>query len=188
MILPIYIYNHPVLRQRALPIRHVDDAIRALADNMFETMYNANGIGLAANQVGLRHAMIVVDISDMDEGDGTPPLCLLNPRIAASSETEIEYEEGCLSVPGIRDLVVRPDAVTVEFDDLELRHHRIEASGLLARVLQHEIDHLNGVYFFDRVSPVRRALLKNKLKKIERGNFECSYPTVHPVVNDEARL
>ncbi len=185
MILPIYIYNHPFLRQTAEPIRHVDDTIRALAENMFETMHNANGIGLAANQVGSRLAMIVIDISDMEEGDSTPPLCILNPRIVASSGHEVEYEEGCLSVPGIRDIVVRPDAVTVEYNDLELRPQRIEATGLLARVLQHEIDHLRGVYFFDRVSPVRRALLKNKLKKIERGAFDCAYPFVHPATQKE---
>jgi peptide deformylase len=185
MILPIYIYNHPILRQRAEPIQHVDEAIVALAENMFETMHNANGIGLAANQVGSRHAMIVIGISDTDEGNAPPPLCLLNPRILAFSEREVEYEEGCLSVPGVRDIVVRPDAVTVEYEDLELRRHRIDADGLLARVLQHEIDHLSGVYFFERVSPVRRALLKNKLKKIERGAIDCSYPYVHPSLQKE---
>lgn len=183
MILPIYLYNHPVLRRRAQPITSVDDNIRSLAENMFETMWNANGIGLASNQVGQPHAMIVVDISEVESSDHSAPLCLLNPRIVAVSDHTSDYEEGCLSVPGIREIVLRPSAITVEYDDLELHHHRIEADGLLARVLQHETDHLNGVYFFDRISPMRRALLKSKLKKLERGNgIDCSYPFVHPLV------
>ncbi|GBD06169.1 Peptide deformylase 1 [bacterium HR20] len=183
MILPIYLYNHPVLRRPAQPVPSVNDEIISLAENMFETMRNANGIGLAANQVGQPHAMIVVDISDVEDGERTPPLCLLNPRIIAASDAMEEYEEGCLSVPGIREIVVRPAAVTVEYDDLELHHHRIEAEGLLARVLQHETDHLSGVYFFERISPMRRTLLKSKLKKLERGSgIECSYPFVHPLV------
>lgn len=180
MILPIYIYNHPILRHRAAPITHIDSSIIELAQNMFETMYNANGIGLAANQVGSPHALIVLDISDLDEGKNTQPLCLLNPKIVHQSEPIVEYEEGCLSVPGIREIVARPDAVTVEYDDLELHHQRLDANGLLARVLQHEIDHLNGVYFFERLSPPRRMLLKNKLKRIERGSVQCDYPFVHP--------
>jgi len=185
MILPIYLYNHPVLRERAHPITATNDEIISLAENMFETMRNANGIGLAANQVGKSLALIVVDISDMEDSDALPPLTLLNPHIIAVSNDTSEYEEGCLSVPGIREIVVRPAAVTVEYDDLELRHHRVEAEGLFARVLQHEIDHLNGVYFFDRIAPMRRTLLKNKLKKLERGNaIECSYPFVHPIVTN----
>ncbi|MCX8051733.1 MAG: peptide deformylase [Chlorobi bacterium] len=181
MILPICVYNHPVLRKRAEPIEEVTDEIVSLAENMFETMANANGIGLAANQVGVLRSIVVVDISEMEDGDGTPPLCLLNPTIVASSPDEVEYEEGCLSLPGLRDVVVRPSAVTVEYDDLDMRHHRLDATGLLARVLQHEIDHLNGVLFIDRLPAMRRVMLKNKLKKLERGTVECNYPFVHPL-------
>lgn len=188
MILPIYLYNHPVLRQQAKPIESVTPEIAELAANMFETMYNANGIGLAANQVGQPYALIVIDISDQDEGNNPPPMCLLNPRIIAASKELSEYEEGCLSVPGIREVVVRPTAVTITYDDLELRPHRLEAEGLLARVLQHEIDHLRGVYFFDRISPLRRSLIKNKLKRLERGNVDCSYPFIHPVQQNTASL
>lgn len=181
MILPIYLYNHPILRHKAVPVTKVDDALHGFVQDMFETMHNANGIGLAANQVGSTLAVIVIDIREAEGGEGVPPLCLLNPRIVASSDDLVDYEEGCLSVPGIREIVLRPSRVTVEYDDLELRHQRIEAEGLLARVLQHEIDHLNGVYFFDRLSPTRRALLKSKLKKLERGAVECDYPYVHPI-------
>lgn len=188
MILPIYLYNHPVLRQRAKPIETVISEIVELVGNMFETMYNANGIGLAANQVGQSHALIVVDISDVEGGEDIPPLCLLNPRIVAASDELGNYEEGCLSVPGIREIVIRPKAVTIEYHDLELHPQRLEAEGLLARVLQHEIDHLNGVYFFDRISPLRRNLIKNKLKRLERGYVDCPYPFIHPVLQNSASL
>ncbi|MCX7929693.1 MAG: peptide deformylase [Chlorobi bacterium] len=178
MILPVYLYNHPILRQRAEAIKETDDELTSFVSNMFETMYNANGIGLAANQVGSRRAVIVVDIGQLEENGTTQPLCLLNPQIIVSSDQLVEYEEGCLSVPGIREIVFRPDKVTVEYDDLALSHHRIEAEGMLARVLQHEIDHLNGIYFFDRISPMRRTLLKNRLKRIERGSVSCDYPCI----------
>ncbi|MFM8178180.1 MAG: peptide deformylase, partial [Candidatus Kapaibacterium sp.] len=115
---------------------------------------NAEGIGLAANQVGSSHAVCIVDISETDQGEGTGPITLINPVIDAMSDEEDELEEGCLSLPNLRDIVVRPEAVAVRYMDEHMRERTLEADGLLARVLQHEIDHLNGIYFFERLSPV----------------------------------
>ncbi|MCS7177231.1 MAG: peptide deformylase [Candidatus Kapabacteria bacterium] len=176
MILPIYLYDHPVLRQVAEPIADITPEVRRLAQDMLETMYNAHGIGLAANQVGVARQLIVVDIGK-DEGM-KEPLVLLNPTIEATSEETSEMEEGCLSLPELRDAVIRPAAVQVRYIDLQGREHRITADGLLARVLQHEMDHLNGVYFVDRLSLVRRTLLRRKLDRIARGEVLPPYPVV----------
>lgn len=176
MILPIYLYDHPVLRQVAEPITDITPEVRRLAQDMLETMHNAHGIGLAANQVGVAWRLIVVDIGE-DEGM-KEPLVLLNPTIEATSEETSEIEEGCLSLPELRDSVIRPAAVQIRYIDLQGHEHRITADGLLARVLQHEIDHLNGVYFVDRLSPVRRTLLRRRLDRIARGEVLPPYPVV----------
>ncbi|GBD06737.1 Peptide deformylase 1 [bacterium HR21] len=176
MILPIYLYDHPVLRQKAEPIEEITPDIRQLAQNMLQTMYAAQGIGLAANQVGVPRQLIVIDLG-REEGMAQP-LILLNPVLEAVSEETDQMEEGCLSLPELRDVVVRPAAVQVRYLDLAGREHRREAAGLLARVIQHEIDHLHGIYFIDRLSPVRRLLLRRKLDRIAQGNVLPPYPVV----------
>ena len=186
MVLPIYLYDHPVLRQKAEPIEEITPEIRQLAQNMLQTMYAANGIGLAANQVGVPRQLIVVDIG-RDEGMKRP-LVLLNPVIEAVSEETETMEEGCLSVPELRDNVVRPAAIQVRYRDLNGREHRREAAGLLARVIQHEIDHLHGIYFFDRLPPLRRFLLRRKLERIARGELLPPYPVVLGPAPVEERL
>ncbi|MDW8225890.1 MAG: peptide deformylase [Bacteroidota bacterium] len=188
MILPIYLYDHPVLRQVAEPITDLTPEIRRLAQDMLETMYNAHGVGLAANQVGVTRRLIVVDIGE-DEGM-REPLILLNPTIEAFSEETVEMEEGCLSLPELREIVVRPAAVQVHYVDFRGHECHIAADGLLARVLQHEIDHLNGVYFTDRLSPVRRLLLRRKLERIARGEALPPYPVVlgHAVVEQRSEM
>ncbi|MFM8568860.1 MAG: peptide deformylase [Candidatus Kapaibacterium sp.] len=178
MILPVYLYNHPVLRTKAAPVDDMSDELRTFIENMYETMRNAEGIGLAANQVGSSHAVCIVDISETDQGEGTGPITLINPVIDAMSDAEDELEEGCLSVPTLRDIVVRPEAVAVRYMDEHMRERTLEADGLLARVLQHEIDHLNGIYFFERLSPVKKALNKSKLRRIERGQVLPEYEHV----------
>ena len=177
MILPVYTYNHPVLKQKTSQIEDMDDELNALIDNMFETMYNANGIGLAGNQVGKGLALTVIDISDADDEAGTDgPLTLINPVIEAFSDEEEEFEEGCLSLPDFRDVVVRPEAIQVRFLDRDMNEQVREVGGLLARVMQHEIDHLNGIYFFERLSPIRRTLSSSKLQKIAKGLIATEYP------------
>jgi peptide deformylase len=179
MILPVYTYNAPVLKQKTQSVTEVTEEICAFIDEMFETMHHANGIGLAANQVGKGLSIAVIDISDADEEAGSEgPLVLINPVIEASSDEEEEFEEGCLSLPEFRDIVVRPEAIQVRFFDEQMREHVREVDGLLARVMQHEIDHLNGVYFFERLSPVRRVLAQSKLKRIAKGEYDVPYETI----------
>lgn len=176
MILPVYTYNHPVLKQRTIEIPDLSDELNALIDDMFATMYNANGIGLAANQVGKGLSLTVIDISDVEEDeDAEGPLVLINPVIEAFSDNEEEFEEGCLSLPDFRDVVIRPSEIQVRFLDRHMKEQRMEVGGLLSRVMQHEIDHLNGIYFYERLSPIRRTLAQGKLKRIARGDIEPEY-------------
>ena len=138
------------LRQNARRISKVDDSVRDLARDMLRSMYAARGIGLAAPQVGVQRQLLVIDL-DLEEA-ATPPLVLINPEITAAGASLNTYEEGCLSIPGVYLNVVRPSVVEVSFRDDMGRPRRIKADGLLARCIQHELDHLQGVLFVDRVS------------------------------------
>ena len=162
-LLPIRILGDPVLRKPAAAVEAVDDELRRLIDDMFETMYHADGVGLAAPQVGISKRVLVIDTHE----EGAVPIALINPEILeTSSETE-RGEEGCLSIPGLRDVVERPANVVVQALDAQGNTVRIEGSTLLARALQHEIDHLDGVLFIDRVSPLKRKLLLSKWQKVK---------------------
>lgn len=178
--LPIYIYDDPLLRRKARAVREVDPELRKLADDMMETMRSAHGIGLAANQVGSLQRIIVVDVSGMEETPDVPPLVLINPEVV-HEEGSWTMEEGCLSIPDIREDVERPELVRVRFKDLDFKDHEIEAGGILSRVILHELDHLNGVLFIDRLGAVKRKLLRGRLNKIRRGEYEAAYPVASPV-------
>lgn len=161
-------YGNPVLRKRAKPVAEITEAERQLADQMLETLYaTGNGIGLAATQVGVLKRLIVVDIGE-DDDETYEPLVLFNPEIL-SVEGEVVAEEGCLSIPDVTAEVRRPEKVVVEGMDIQGEPVHIEADGLLARVLQHEIDHLNGVLFIDRISGLKRQLLKEELLWIQQA-------------------
>jgi len=175
-ILPIYTYDHPILRRKLKPVSEITADLVELAVSMHATMKNAEGIGLAANQVGDERQILVVDISRTEGNEHVKPMTLINPVIEAVSEEEGTQEEGCLSLPDLRADVVRPEAVQIRYFDTGMGEQTIEAEGLLARVLQHEIDHLRGIYFFDHLAPMRRALLKRKLLEIKRGEVETEYP------------
>lgn len=175
-ILPIYTFDHPILRKRLKAVEEINDELVELALAMHSTMKHAEGIGLAANQVGRDCSMTVIDISSVDGYDETQPLTLINPTIDAFSEDEEPYEEGCLSLPDLRAEVVRPVAIQIRYFDLQMKEHVMEADMLLARVMQHEIDHLNGIYFFDHLKPMRRAMLKRRLLEIKRHEVETEYP------------
>jgi peptide deformylase len=144
---------------------------------MLETMRKANGIGLAGNQVGLLQRIIVVDVADADEFKNVPPLIMLNPEVVGE-EGEWAMEEGCLSIPEIREEVVRPETIHVRYNDPDFEQREIEARGLLGRVILHEIDHLNGVLFIDHLSGLKRKMLRGRLNKIRRGETEVTYPIV----------
>lgn len=161
-VLDMRYLGDPVLREPASEIDTPDDELRQLARDMFDTMYAEEGVGLAGPQVGVGRRIIVVDSRE----EGQEPMVLLNPRLVESAPETDRQEEGCLSIPGVRELVDRSVAVTVEAMDLDGKTFRMEAEGLLARVLQHEIDHLDGVLFFDRISPLKRKMLLKKWEKV----------------------
>jgi peptide deformylase len=163
----IVLLGDPVLRTRAEDVAVFDDELRALVRDMYETMYHADGIGLAAPQIGLSQRVLVVDLRERAEDGEEQRVALINPSITwASSETE-KQAEGCLSMPGLEEVVRRFVSVTVSAKDPDGRDVTIEADDLYARALQHEIDHLDGVLFLDRVSPLKRSLLLKKWKKLE---------------------
>lgn len=148
--LTIHTLGDVSLRKPARRISKVDDTVRELARNMLRSMYSARGIGLAAPQVGVHKQLLVIDLDP--ENAATPPLVLINPEIGSASASLETYEEGCLSIPGVYLSVVRPSAVEVSFRDEQGRPRRIKADGLLGRCIQHEMDHLTGVLFVDRVT------------------------------------
>jgi peptide deformylase len=168
-VLPILEAPHPMLKVKAEPADPADASLRALVRDMLETMYVAPGIGLAAPQVGVLKRLFVVDVADKKKGEEPAPTVLLNPEIAWRSEEEVSLEEGCLSVPGHFAEVLRPREVRMRYQDLEGELREIDADGLLARCLQHELDHLDGVLFIDRISVLKRGMIMRKLAKSRRA-------------------
>ncbi len=176
--LPIYLYGTPVLRKKAKPVTDAGDDLLRFAAAMVRTMQEANGIGLAATQVGDLRRVIVVDIGETsEETRGLEPLVMLNPVIL-NEEASVIMEEGCLSIPEIRGEVERVETISVSYRDLTFAEKRLTATALLARVILHEIDHLNGVLFIDRLGNAHQKLLKGRLNKIRKGDVTVSYPVV----------
>lgn len=161
----ILFLGDPVLRTQAEDVAKFNGELRGLVRDMFETMYHAEGIGLAAPQIGVSSRVIVVDLRREDEDD--EPLALVNPRLVWQSPETAKQPEGCLSIPTLEEVVERPAEVRVEALDPDGNPFEIEATELLARALQHEIDHLDGILFLDRVSTLKRRMLLKKWKKIE---------------------
>jgi peptide deformylase len=176
-VLPIYTYGATVLKKKALPVTEVDDLLVRLIMDMFETMRKASGIGLAATQVGVLKRVIVVDVSDIEEYKEIPPLVMINPEVL-DGEGGCQMEEGCLSIPDVRDLVERVDSIRVRFRDPSFKRVEIEAGGLLARVILHEIDHLNGVLFLDHLTEEQQKTHAEALEKITRGEMDVEYPVI----------
>ena len=171
-IKPHILLPDPVLRRQSDPIERVDDAVLALADDMLETMYDAPGIGLAAVQVGIPRRLLVVDCSREDEDQA--PMVFINPQVVASSDERSTYEEGCLSIPDYYAEVERPMQVTVDYVDRLGKQQQIEADGLLATCLQHEIDHLNGILFIDHISKLKRDMVIKKFTKLAKGRSSAT--------------
>jgi peptide deformylase len=163
-LLPILTYPDPRLHTVAKPVQAVDDRIRKLVADMIETMYEANGIGLAATQVDVHERVIVIDVSE----DRRQPIVLINPEIAWASEEVQVNDEGCLSVPGIYDGVERSSRVKVTAQDEHGKARTIEAEGILAVCMQHEMDHLLGKVFVEYLSPLKRNRIKTKMLKAQR--------------------
>jgi len=165
-LLPILTAPDPRLKQKAVTVEKVDDSIRRLMDDMLETMYDAPGIGLAAPQIGVSKRVIVVDIGK-DESD-RQPIRMANPEIVWVSDDDRSYEEGCLSVPEHYAAVARPARIKVRFLDHQNEIREIDADGLLATVLQHEMDHLDGILFIDHLSSLKRNMILRKLLKAKK--------------------
>lgn len=159
----IIIIPDPVLRQVCQPIVKVDDSVRALADDMLETMYDAPGIGLAASQIGVLQRMFVLDVAKEDQPQD--PMVFINPKIVWSSEEMSVYQEGCLSIPEYYEDVERPARIKVQFQDRDGAEQEIDAGGLLATCIQHELDHLNGKLFIDYLSKLKRDRVMKKFAK-----------------------
>lgn len=177
-ILPIYTYDARVLREKTREVKKPDAAITSLALDMFETMKPASGIGLAANQVGNGSSLFIVDVSGVEGYEETGPFVFINPVITELWGEDVGYEEGCLSIPNVRDEIFRPEWLNIRYRDLNFAEQELQADGLLARVIQHEYDHLQGIFFTDYLKGLKKRLVLPSLKKIMRGEMEADYPLV----------
>ena len=181
MILPVIAYGDPVLKKKAEEIEENYPNLKELIDNMFETMYASNGVGIAAPQIGRSIRLFVIDASAVAEGEDGDPSCedfkrvFINPIIFEESGTEWSCEEGCLSIPRIREDVKRKPKLKIEYYDENWELYEEELEGFAARVVQHEYDHIEGILFTDRINPLRKQLLKGKLRDIQKGNISIDY-------------
>ncbi len=181
MILPIYLYGQPVLRQEAEEITKDYPDLENLVENMYETMYASDGIGLAAPQVGLSIRLVVIDADALKESfpelEGVK-LTLINPELDIIEEgKKVTREEGCLSVPGIHEPVARYEKLRLNWLDMDFVEHEEVFEGFLARIIQHECDHLDGTLYVDKTTPIRKQLIRTKLKNIAEGKIMCDYKT-----------
>ena len=184
-LLPIRLFGDPALRRQTTPIESVTPELQGLIADMIKTMHNADGIGLAAPQVGRLERLFVVDISPAmeympeDIRDSLPrqPMTLINPEIVWASDKTEKFEEGCLSIPYIGIPVLRPESVQVRYQDITMREYSHTVGGILARVIQHEYDHLEGTLITDHISSFQRTSLE-KLAEISRGNVQTDYPVL----------
>jgi len=178
MILPIYLYGQPILRKIAKDIDSNYPDLKTLLDNMFETMYQADGVGLAAPQIGREDRILVIDLSPNAKDD--PSLkdfkkVFINAHIIERDGEEADVEEGCLSVPNIHEKVSRKNRIRIQYVDENFHPCDEIYEGFKARVIQHEYDHLEGVLFVDHVSGIRKQMIRSKLNKMLRGDVDCSY-------------
>ncbi len=181
MIFPIYAYGQPVLRKKATEIDAQYPELDKLIDSMFDTMYDSNGIGLAAPQIGLSIRLFIVDGSEID--DINPPgfkEVFINPTIEDEFGTEWDFEEGCLSIPDVRAHVKRKGELRIRYYDLNWNEQVKTFNGMAARIIQHEYDHIEGILFTDRIGPLKRNLLKRRLESISKGRVNVDYKMKFP--------
>jgi peptide deformylase len=178
MILPVYVYGWPILRKKAVAVDKDYPGLDVFIADMWETMYKSDGVGLAAPQVGKSIRIFVIDASALDEEDTVLQnfkKAFINPEILEESGEDFVYQEGCLSLPTIREDVTRPSKVKIRYYDEEWQLHEEEYDGIAARVIQHEYDHLEGIMFIDKIPFLRRRLLNSKLTAVSKGKVECAY-------------
>lgn len=184
MILPIVAYGDPVLRKEARYIEKNEIELEKLIENMYDTMYEASGVGLAAPQIGLDIRLFIVDgqpLNDKEnEQDSDPSLIgfkkvFINAEILEEDGDDWAFEEGCLSIPGIRAEVYRPEKITIRYQDVDFNEFIESYEGIAARIIQHEYDHIDGILFTDYLPPLKKRMLKNKLADITKGNVSVDY-------------
>ncbi len=182
MILPIYVYGEPVLRKISEEIDFDDANLKQLVDDMFETMYHANGVGLAAPQGGKAIRIFVIDSAPLEECVPNVRIfkgAFINPIITKEWGDDFVFGEGCLSLPNLNEDVTRKSNIHIEYYDENGEFHDEDFDGLVARIIQHEYDHLEGRVFTDRLSPIKKMVLKRQLSDIATGKTKASYKTVH---------
>ncbi len=189
MKLPVVAYGMPVLRKKGKAIDKDYPALQKLIDDMFETMYASEGVGLAAPQIDKSIRLFVVDaepfgnlegVSEQEKEQLKGKRVFINAKILEETGKEWSFTEGCLSIPGINEDVKRKEKITIEYYDRDFNKHTEEIDGLLARVIQHEYDHIEGILFTDRLSPIKKRLLKRKLENISKGKVNVSYRMKFP--------
>jgi peptide deformylase len=184
MIYPIVAYGDPVLKKKAKEIEKDSIDVISLSNDMFETMYNAHGVGLAAPQIGLGIRMFVIDAEPMGDENDTElkgfKKVFINPLILNEGGKEWPFEEGCLSIPGIREEIFRNEELEIQYFDENWQEHNETFTGIKARIIQHEYDHIEGILFTDHLSGFKKRLLKSKLMNISKGNVTAEYRMVFP--------
>lgn len=183
MIYPITAYGDPVLKEEAQDIPQDYPNLKELISDMFDTMYHAHGVGLAAPQISKGIRLFVIDsepmMDDEDEGKGVKK-AFINPEIVEESGEEWGFEEGCLSIPGVREVVYRPERIVIRYFDEDWNEHEDTYDGMTARVIQHEYDHIEGILFTDYLNGLKKRLIKNKLAKISKGEVDADYKMRFP--------
>lgn len=190
MIVPIVAYGDPVLRKECKPITKEYPDLDALLENMFETMYAARGIGLAAPQIGVPVRIFIVDATPFEDDEdlseeeqqfvATFKKVFINATITEESGDEWAFNEGCLSIPDVREDVFRQPDITIEYQDENFEKHTEKFSGIVARIIQHEYDHIEGILFTDKLSPLKKRLIKSKLTNISKGKTSIDYRMRYP--------
>lgn len=177
-VVPIVTYDDPVLRKKTREVPENSQELQEMIDDMFDTMYNADGVGLAAPQIGRTLRVFIVDADSMIEEEDRQPgsLTFINPEIRSTGDETVQLEEGCLSIPEVTGPVTRPRQVTLSYFDREFNEQILQTDGWLSRVIQHEYDHLEGILFLDHLSMFKRKLLGSKLREIDEGTKEIDYP------------
>lgn len=178
MIYPIVAYGDPVLRKKAEPIANDYPKLMTIIDNMFKTMYHSQGVGLAAPQVGISIRLFVIDSTPFKEDDESADgfkRVFINPELINEEGEKWKFNEGCLSIPGIREDIERKPRLTIRYQDMNFETHIEEFSGIKARIIQHEYDHLEGILFTDKLTPLKKTLLKGRLTDISKGKVDVDY-------------
>jgi peptide deformylase len=174
--LPITMYGDKILRKKAGLVKEVSNEDIKLIKDMFDTMHNASGVGLAANQVGVNKSIFVIDLSGVEGHEDEKPMVFINPKIIERSKEKSVVEEGCLSIPDVRGKIERSQSVKITYQDYDLKQHTIEAFEILARAIQHEYDHLQGIMIVDYLDEDEKKKVQDTLKKIKEREIEVDYP------------